>query len=215
MRYHGAIWHPSTIHHPKRTQTRGIVEHQTYGHLAGDLEALDGPSVDVHFYVTKSGAVYQLLDTESMAWHAFATANDTCIGIEHENMGEPLTKAQLRASARLNAWLIRHHPHIKVKHVHPRDRRDGADWWGEFDHKDLSAAGIDGNTHSDGIPSPGWEVFLSAIRKHLGRASGKLAPLWQLVARGHVIWHRRIKRPPGWVTEITREDLDARLVQHR
>ena len=105
--YARAIQRPSLIHHPDRAETRGIVIHWTAGHKAGDLAALDGPNVDCHFYVDRTGEVFEFLDSDSQAWHAFHTANHTCLGIEHEGSGEAWTPKQLEASAQLVAWLSR------------------------------------------------------------------------------------------------------------
>jgi len=154
--YPQAIQRPSTIQHPQRTETRGIVIHWTAGHKDGDLSTLDGPNVDVHFYVDKAGEVYQFLDSGSMAWHAFHTANCTCLGIEHEGSGEPWTPKQLEASAKLAAWLTKLY-NIPIRHVDPHQ-----DWHGIFGHVDLK--GIDGNNHTDSVPpAVGWDPYLGRI----------------------------------------------------
>jgi N-acetyl-anhydromuramyl-L-alanine amidase AmpD len=162
-RYAPAIQHPSTIHHPNRDETRGIVIHWTAGHKAGDLAALDGPNVDCHFYVDKDGDVFQFLDTESEAWHAFHTAHHTCIGIEHEGFGEAWTAKQLEASARLVAWLSGLY-NIPVRKVDPHKN-----WHGIFGHSDLK--GIDKNDHSDTVPAAtGWNRYLKRIKQIRGQA---------------------------------------------
>ena len=66
--YPGAVWHPSSIRHPDRPETLGIVQHWTAGHEPGDVAILSGPNVDVQFYVTKSGHVYQFVPLDSQAW---------------------------------------------------------------------------------------------------------------------------------------------------
>ena len=155
--YPQAIRRPSTIHHPQRTETRGIVIHWTAGHKGGDLSTLDGPNVDVHFYVDKAGEVYQFLDTGSMAWHAMHTANHTCLGIEHEGFGEAWSAKQLEASAQLVAWLTKLY-NIPVSHVDPHQN-----WHGIFGHGDLK--GIDKNDHTDSVPkATGWDTYLARIR---------------------------------------------------
>src|SRR6266567_2138153 len=113
-----AIQHPSAIQHPHRDETRGVVIHWTAGHKQGDLATLDGPNVDCHFYVDQAGDVFEFLDTDSQAWHAFHTANHTCLGIEHEGSGEAWTPKQLEASAQLTAWLSRLY-NIPVAKVDP------------------------------------------------------------------------------------------------
>lgn len=161
--YPGAIWRPSTIKHPPRPGTYGIVIHWTAGHEPGDLQALDGPSVDVQFYVTKAGKVYQFLDVDSQAWHAFHTANTYCIGIEHEGSGEPWTDLQLAASAKLAAWLC-HRYYIPIKHAQPRGT-DLSTFHGLMGHGDLSAGHVDQNDHTDTVPSdPGWNRYLNAVQ---------------------------------------------------
>jgi N-acetylmuramoyl-L-alanine amidase len=157
-RYPGATWHPSSISHPNRTQTRGLVCHWTAGSFAGDISTLDGPNVDVQFYVPKRGGVYQFLDSDSEAWHAFHTANTTCIGIETEGSGEAWTDVQLADMAKLCAWLCDLYS-IPIRHVHPPD-----EWHGLFGHRDLSLGNVDGNNHTDTVPDgTGWDTFLSAI----------------------------------------------------
>jgi hypothetical protein len=154
--YPHAIQRKSTIHHPQRAETRGIVIHWTAGHKAGDLSTLDGPNVDCHFYVDKTGEVYQFLDSSAMAWHAFHTANCTCLGIEHEGFGEAWTPAQLEASAQVVAWLAKLY-NVPTKHVDPH-----TDWHGIFGHVDLK--GIDKNDHTDSVPkTTGWDVYLARI----------------------------------------------------
>jgi N-acetylmuramoyl-L-alanine amidase len=208
-RYPGAHWHPSSIHHPDRSETRGIVIHWTAGHEAGDISTLDGPNVDVQFYVDKAGRVYQFLDDRSSAWHAFHTANYTCIGIEHEGSGEAWTPKQLAASAKLSAWLCKRYS-IPVRHVNPRSAApsDRPHWRGLFGHRDL--AGIDGNDHEDSVPAAtGWTHYLDAIK---GGGSRHVSyPLWQLVAFGRVLWQKRVKKEPRWVKELDHESRHARV----
>lgn len=155
--YPGAVKRPSTIPHPVRGETRGIVIHWTEGHEAGNVPTLDGPVVDCHFYVTKAGRVFQFLDPSSQAWHARRTANATCLGIEHEGFGEAWTEVQLDASAKLAAWLCRMY-NIPIRKVDPP-----GDWRGLFGHGDL--VGIDGNDHTDTVPKDtGWRTYLARIR---------------------------------------------------
>lgn len=156
LRYSAATWYPSPVNHPVRPSTWGIVIHWTAGHKAGDLATLTGGNVDVQFYIDKAGEVYQLLDANSEAWHAFHTANTHCVGIEHEGSGEPWTPAQLNASAKLVAWLC-HEYNIPVRHVDPH-----VDWSGIYGHADLH--GIDGNDHTDSVPAgTGWAKYLGLI----------------------------------------------------
>lgn len=161
--YPGATWRPSSIIHPNRPETWGVVIHWTVGREAGDLSVLDGPTVDVHFYVTKQGRVYQFLDPDSQAWHAKATANRTCVGIETEGRGEPWTAPQLDAVAEVTAWLCNRY-RIPIRHVDPSAGNPDT-FRGIFGHKDLSVGGnrVDGNDHTDTVPDgTGWTTFLDA-----------------------------------------------------
>lgn len=168
-RYPKASWRPSTIGHPMRSTTLGVVEHWTAGSEPGDLATLDGPNVDCHFYVTKAGRVYQFLDLMSQAWHAFFMANHFCVGIEHEGRGEPWTSAQFNATVELNAWICRELG-IPIRHVDPSGH-DTATFRGLFGHRDLSLGGVrvDGNNHTDSVPDgTGWNRFLDAVKKQAG-----------------------------------------------
>lgn len=164
----GAHWHPSTIDHPQRIATLGITEHWTAGRVAGDIEALDGPNVDCHAYVEKSGDLIQFLDLNSQGWHAFWHANHYCLGIEHEGSGEPWTKEQYKTSVEVNAWLCDRFG-IPVRHVDPSGT-DLNTFKGLFGHRDLSLGGIrvDSNDHTDSVPDwPGWNRFIDAISQSL------------------------------------------------
>lgn len=173
--YPGAIWRPSSISHPTRPKTLGIVIHWTVGHEAGDITVLDGPSVDVHFYVTKSGKVYQFLPFDSQAWHGYRTANTYSVGIETEGAGEAWTAPQLAATARLTAWLCKRYS-IPVKHATPRNG-DLASLSGIFGHGDLTKGRVDGNNHSDTVPAgTGWEKFLAAVRVNMARPATSAPP---------------------------------------
>lgn len=173
--YPGAIWRPSSITHPMRPQTLGIVIHWTVGHEAGDITVLDGPSVDVQFYVTKTGKVYQFLPLDSQAWHAFHTANSLCIGIETEGSGEAWTAPQLAAMGRLCAWLCKRY-RIPVRHAVPNSS-DLQSLRGIFGHGDLSKAHIDGNNHTDSVPNgTGWNKFIAEVTKNMPRPASDAPP---------------------------------------
>jgi hypothetical protein len=165
-RYPEAILHPSTIEHPRAAARWGVCIHWTAGREPGDVATLDGPNVDCHFYVTKAGEVYQFLDPWSVAWHAYPTANATCIGIEHEGSGEAWTEEQFAATVALNAWLARL-LNIPVRHVDPSAGQP-ATFKGWFGHRDLSVGGmrVDGNNHTDSVPdATGWDRFIEALRQ--------------------------------------------------
>lgn len=166
--YPGAIWRPSIINHPDRPDTLGIVIHWTVGREAGDITVLDGPSVDVHFYVAKDGDVYQFLPLDSQAWHAKFLANRHTIGIETEGRGEPWTDVQFEEVAKLTAWLCQGFD-IPVKHADPSGT-DLNTFKGIFGHRDLSVGGerVDGNDHTDTVPDdPGWDRFLAKVGEHM------------------------------------------------
>lgn len=168
-KYPGAIWRPSSISHPKRSQTLGVVIHWTAGSKPGDIVTLDGPNVDVQLYVTKAGEVYQFLDLDSEAWHGFYTANHYCIGIETEGRGEPWTAPQLAKMGEVGAYLSKLY-NIPVRHVDPSGH-DYDTFRGFFGHRDLSIGGerVDGNDHTDTVPDgTGWDTFLAAVKKAAG-----------------------------------------------
>lgn len=173
-KYPEASWRPSTIGHPRRDATLGVVEHWTAGSEPGDLVTLDGPNVDCHFYVTKAGRVYQFLDLYSQAWHAFFMANHYCVGIEHEGRGEPWTPAQFDATVKLNAWICEQ-TGVPVRHVDPSGH-DTKTFRGLFGHRDLSLGGVrvDGNDHTDTVPdNPGWSRFISAVQEAVADPADK------------------------------------------
>jgi hypothetical protein len=150
------------VKHPSRDVTLGICIHNTYGSRAGDLTTLTSGKVDCHFYITKTGEVFQMLPLHSKSWTAMSTANSNSIHIEHEGKREVAwTQVQFNASVGLVAWLCRYYK-IPVRHVNPP-----ADWRGLYDHRDLSdSPKVDGNDHGDGVPVsfPGWERYLRSIK---------------------------------------------------
>lgn len=173
--YPGAIWRPSSIKHPNRPQTLGITIHWTVGHEAGDITVLDGPSVDVHFYVTKAGKVYQFLPFDSQAWHALHTANSLTVGIETEGKGEAWTPIQLQAMGRLVAWICKRYS-IPVKHAFPTSASTDS-LRGIFGHGDLTKGRVDGNNHTDSVPfGTGWPRFIAEVQKNMARPASSAPP---------------------------------------
>lgn len=154
--------------------------HWTAGRYDGDIATLDGPTVDCHFYVAKSGEVVQFLDMESMAWHGFDTANSKCLGIEHQGFGEAYTDAQLEASAKLVAYLCRRFG-IPIRHVDPTAGVESS-FRGIFGHRDLSLGGnrVDGNDHTDSVPDgTGWDRYLARVALYFqggGATSDEVTP---------------------------------------
>jgi N-acetyl-anhydromuramyl-L-alanine amidase AmpD len=99
---------------------KGAVYHSMVGAFAAARARLFGSdTASWHFSVLKNGAVYQHYPVNAWAWHCGdrddpapeITNNRDLIGIEHEggppgNTSEPLTEAQLEASATLTSWLL-------------------------------------------------------------------------------------------------------------
>lgn len=181
----GFTWHPSTIPHPMRSVTLGIAIHWSAGREPGDIATLDGPNVDAHFYLAKDGDRLQLLDPDSEAWHAKATANATCIGIEHETSGEAYTPAQFKASTELVAYLCKRYA-IPAIHVDPSGH-DLSTFRGIFGHRDLSLGGVrvDQNDHTDTVPATtGWSRYLTAINGILCGTAVEVVDLSKLPGDG-------------------------------
>lgn len=224
--YPGATWAPSVIPHPMRRTTLGIVMHWTVGREPGDVTTLQGKGgrrVDCHFYVPKDATagpgkqVYQFLDPDSVGWHAYETANETCIGIEHETSGEPYTPAQFAASAALVAYLCKRYA-IPVVHVDPSGH-DLSTFRGIFGHRDLSLGGVrvDSNDHTDTVPTgTGWGRYLQAVNDAMGlKAAPPAKPLPYSgslrVAAGGRIWYgwEDAKGAILWIANNGLEDPDA------
>lgn len=125
MRYPLATWAPS----PNYTRGRGgtavdrVVIHHTDGQERSDRAVAHlrnpnptGSPVSAHFLIGQEGEVFQLVDTTDTAWHCSGW-NARSVGVEHvartpgefskADPGFPLTAAQLQASAKLVAWLLR------------------------------------------------------------------------------------------------------------
>lgn len=171
--YPGAVTkYRSPIKHPLRTKTLGVVIHWTVGHENGDLRVLTGGDVDVQFYVTKKGVVYQFMDADSEAWHGYYMANHYCVGIETEGSGEPWTDDQLHAVAKLSAWLAAEYD-VPILKVDPSGHVEST-FRGFFGHRDLSLGGerVDSNDHTDSVPAgTGWDKFLGLVRYYAGLKS--------------------------------------------
>lgn len=94
-----------------------IVMHATGGVKAGDLWTLSGRDrrhlVSIHYYITKLGEIYQLVQDKDIAWHAGVSTwqgendvNRFSIGIELENLNngrDQYPTAQIEAAV----WLVR------------------------------------------------------------------------------------------------------------
>lgn len=140
------------------------------------FQSIRGMQVSAHFFVQRSGALWQFVDCDQRAWHAGASCyrgraqcNDDSIGIELEGLeGDVFEAAQYRTLAALCHDLALRHPIAHVaghEHVAPGRKHDpgpGFDWgrlqqdlkekgW-RFPAATLAAAGRSGPTNP---PRPG------------------------------------------------------------
>jgi len=86
-------------------ERRGVVEHIAQGYYEGTIAWQMNPSANVssHFIVAKDGRITQMVDTDITAWTQ-AAGNGHWLSIENEGfVPDPLTEAQLDASARILA----------------------------------------------------------------------------------------------------------------
>jgi len=95
---------------------KSIILHSTDGHEQGDVVTLTQGEVSVHWYVTKDGRYYHFVQDNDVAWHAGGVdiedhSNTYSIGIEQEHMDgeENWPDIQIKAAARLVAFLHQHH----------------------------------------------------------------------------------------------------------
>jgi N-acetyl-anhydromuramyl-L-alanine amidase AmpD len=142
---------PSVITPRTRRTIELIMLHSTGGRKPGDLFTLSGNDathpVSCHYYVTKEGDVYQLVQDKDVAWHAGVcrtwngkNVGNVSLGIELENLnrnGDPYPEVQLAAAvALLRAKLTEHRLGIDrvIRHADyalPAGRRTdpvGLDW---------------------------------------------------------------------------------------
>lgn len=127
-----------------------IILHATEGHEAGDLETLiggGGRSVSVHWYVTRTGKVYHMVDDANTANHAGvviarAYSNSQSVGIETEHVNtQDYPPVQVQTVANLCAFLRQKHgrglaikSHAQVASP-PGRKTDPAQFpWDEFSH---------------------------------------------------------------------------------
>jgi hypothetical protein len=102
---------PTVITPTKGRRIDMVVMHATGGVKAGDLWTLSGRDrrhlVSTHYYVTKLGEIYQLVQDKDIAWHAGVTywqgesdCNRFSLGVEMENLNngkDPYPQAQVDA----------------------------------------------------------------------------------------------------------------------
>ncbi len=103
-----------------------------------------GLQVSAHFYITRTGALWQFVSCDDRAWHAGASrfqgrdnCNDFSIGIELEGIeGATFEQAQYESLASVSAAIATAYPIQHVaghEHVAPGRKRDpgaGFDWPG-------------------------------------------------------------------------------------
>ena len=95
---------------------RMFVVHIMVGYMAGTDTVFRNPNAQAsaHFGVSRGGKVWQWVDTDDIAWHAF-DANTYSIGVEHAGFpNEPLTDLQVQASGQLYAWAHKQYPAIDL-----------------------------------------------------------------------------------------------------
>lgn len=129
------------------SRIEAIVLHTTEGSFQGDLDWLVNSrgqaAVSCHYYVSRAGGIYQLVDDERAAWHAGASSyagranwNRFSLGVELEHKrGQDWPSVQRTRSAVLCRMLMRKHGIPRgmiVAHrwiATPRGRKsDPTDW---------------------------------------------------------------------------------------
>jgi N-acetyl-anhydromuramyl-L-alanine amidase AmpD len=108
---------PDGVNHNKDGNSpRIFVVHIMVGYMAGTDTVFRNPNAEAsaHFGVSRGGAVWQWVDTDDTAWHAF-NANTYSIGVEHAGFpSELLTDKQIKSSGELLAWAHKHYPNIDL-----------------------------------------------------------------------------------------------------
>ena len=110
----GAI-HRVVVHHTGVKQDQ-IPNHAASAWYTWTAAAKAGKMVSAHFVVETNGRIYQMVDTNDVA---FGTAEYTrrAIHIEHAGNNEPFTRSQLHASALLIAWIRSISPDLSLDPV--------------------------------------------------------------------------------------------------
>jgi N-acetylmuramoyl-L-alanine amidase len=104
---------------------RNIILHSSDGRKGGDLETLTGEKVSAHWYVTRAGEIFHLVNDQDTAFHAGKVSkprffgNAATIGIEQEHFdpdpkagrphNEDWPKTQIKTVAELVAFLLQDH----------------------------------------------------------------------------------------------------------
>lgn len=106
------------------------------------FQRIRGLEVSAHFFIERTGALWQFVDCDQRAWHAGAShyrgrsqCNDDSVGIELEGLeGQTFEPAQYETLARLCADLARRYPIAHIaghEHIAPGRKGDpgaGFDW---------------------------------------------------------------------------------------
>jgi N-acetyl-anhydromuramoyl-L-alanine amidase len=106
------------------------------------FETLRNLTVSAHFFITRTGALWQFVSVDDRAWHAGESSyrgksncNDDSIGIELEGLeGDAFETAQYDTLSALCAALLEHVPIAHIaghEHIAPGRKRDpgpGFDW---------------------------------------------------------------------------------------
>lgn len=106
------------------------------------FKQIEGLQVSAHFYVRRTGEVWQFVSTDDRAWHAGVShyrgrsnCNDDSIGIELEGLeGDAFEPAQYEALARLCPALTQRYPIAHIaghEHIAPGRKADpgpGFNW---------------------------------------------------------------------------------------
>jgi N-acetyl-anhydromuramyl-L-alanine amidase AmpD len=101
-------------------QIQNVILHSSDGREHSDLQTLTQGDVSAHYYVTREGDVYHLVNDNDTAYHAGVVSkpeysNAATLGIEQEHYdpgkeypnGEDWPDAQVQATARLTAGLLK------------------------------------------------------------------------------------------------------------
>jgi N-acetyl-anhydromuramyl-L-alanine amidase AmpD len=107
---------PGVNHNSGGNTPRIFVVHIMVGHMAGTDTIFRNPHAEAsaHFGVSRGGNVWQWVDTDDEAWHAF-DANTYSIGVEHAGFpNAPLSSQQVEASGKLMAWAHKKYPAIDL-----------------------------------------------------------------------------------------------------
>lgn len=105
-------------------------------------QSIQGLEVSAHFFITRTGTLWQFVDTDQRAWHAGIShyrgrsrCNDDSIGIELEGLeGNSFTAAQYEALVNLCQSLTQRYPIAYIaghEHIAPGRKYDpgaGFDW---------------------------------------------------------------------------------------